>query len=73
MSLRFGVHFSGCGVAASAALFVYLSSIVKEPPEMFCGGFWVRLWRRAQFSMLHCRGIIARLRFGVSDGGTRKM
>ena len=33
--LRFGVHFSGCMVAASAALFVYWSSFVKEPPKMF--------------------------------------
>jgi hypothetical protein len=29
------VHFSGCTVAASAALFVYWSSFVKEPPKMF--------------------------------------
>jgi len=53
-----GVH--GGRFAASAALFVYLSSFVKDPPKMFCGGGRVRLWRRARFSMLYCRWIIAR-------------
>jgi hypothetical protein len=63
-----GVH----GGRFCLALFVYLSSFVKEPPKMFfCGG--VRLWRRAQFLMLHCRGIIARLRLRICDGRTRKM
>jgi len=37
----------------------------KSRRRWFYGGWWVRLWRRAQFSMLHCRGIITRLRFGV--------
>jgi hypothetical protein len=31
--LRFGVHFWGCGVAASAALFVYLSSFCQRAAE----------------------------------------
>jgi hypothetical protein len=30
VSLRFGVHFSGCGVAAFTALFVYLSSFCQR-------------------------------------------
>ena len=31
--LRFGVHFSGCAVAASAALFVYLSPFCRRAAE----------------------------------------
>jgi hypothetical protein len=31
--LRFGVHFPGCMVAASAALFVYLSSFCQRAAE----------------------------------------
>ena len=27
----------------------------KSRRRCFCGGFWVRLWRRAQFSMVHSR------------------
>ena len=49
-----------------------LIRLVKEPPKMVFGGVLLRLWRRAQFSMLHCRGIIARLRFGVCDGVQEK-
>ena len=33
MFLRFGVHFSGCGVAAFSALFVYLSSFCQRASE----------------------------------------
>ena len=62
------VHFSGAGAVASTAHRLLL----KEPPKMVFGGVLLRLWRRAQFSMLHCRGIIVRLRFGVCDGRTRK-
>jgi hypothetical protein len=63
-----GVHFSGAGAVASTAYRL----LVKEPPKMVFGGVLLRLWRRAQFSMLHCRGIIVRLRFGVCDGRTKK-
>jgi hypothetical protein len=55
MFVQFGVHFSGCGIAASSCfcpLFVYLS---KSRRRWFCGGCWVRLWRRARFLMLYCR------------------
>jgi len=47
-----GRRFYGC-----RPLFVYLS---KSHQRWFCGGWCVRLWRRTQFSMLHCRGIIAK-------------
>ena len=61
--------FGGAGLPLTACLHV-----VKEAAENgFCSGFCVRLWRRAQFSMLHCWGIIARLRLGVCEGGTKKM
>jgi hypothetical protein len=59
------VHFTGCGIAVSAALFVYLSSLIfKEPPKMVCGGLWVRLWRRgtvfdAVLSVNYCAIAIA--------------
>jgi hypothetical protein len=33
VSLRFGVHFSGCGVAAFTALFVYLLSFCQRAAE----------------------------------------
>ncbi len=33
MFLRFGVHFSGCGVAAFTALCVYLSSYCQRTAE----------------------------------------
>jgi hypothetical protein len=33
VSLRFGVHFSGCRVAAYAALFAYLSSFCQRAAE----------------------------------------
>jgi hypothetical protein len=33
VSLRFGVHFSGCGVGAFTALFVYLSSYCQRTAE----------------------------------------
>ena len=33
MSLRFGVDFSGCGVAAFSALLVYLSSFCQRAAE----------------------------------------
>ena len=33
MFLRFGVHLARCGIATFSALFVYLSSFVKEAPE----------------------------------------
>jgi len=33
VSLQFGVHFSGCGVAAFSALFVYLSSYCQRAAE----------------------------------------
>jgi hypothetical protein len=32
--LRFGVHFSGCGVAASNRLLSTYRVLVKEPPKM---------------------------------------
>jgi hypothetical protein len=32
-----------------------------------------RLWRRAHFPMVHCRGIIAPIMVHVCDGGTGKM
>jgi hypothetical protein len=61
---------SGYGLAAFTACL----HVVKEPPKIvFAAGFWVRRWRRAQFSMLHCRGIIAGLGISVCEGGTRKM
>ena len=41
MFLRFGVHLARCGVAAFAALFVYLSSFCQRAAEDgFCGGLW---------------------------------
>ena len=33
MFLRFGVHFTGCRIAAFAALFVYLSSYCQRAAE----------------------------------------
>ena len=39
------------GGAGAPLLVLYLCTcplVVKELPKMFCGGLWVRLWRRAQ-------------------------
>jgi len=54
-------------------LYCFIVHFSKSRRRWFCGGWWIRLWRRAQFSMLHCRGIIAGLGLGVCDCGTRKM
>jgi hypothetical protein len=70
--LRFGVHLPRCGIATFNSLSSTLRQLFKERRRWFCGGCWVRLWRRTQFSILHCRGIIARLRLRVCDGGTKK-
>ena len=50
-------------LTAYCPLIVYLS---KSRRRWFCGGFWVRLWRRTQFSMLHCRGNYCRIADCVS-------
>jgi len=52
---------------------VLVVSFSKSRRRSFCGGWSVRLWRRAQFSMERSRRILAALRFGVCVVGTRKM
>jgi hypothetical protein len=57
---------------AGSRLALRLFRLRKSKNPWFERDECVRLWRRAHFSMLHCRGMIAPMLVQVCDGGYGK-
>jgi len=71
--LRFGGVFLEGGNWFLPPLFFSVCQRTRTAEEWIFAGLRVRLWRRAQFSMLHWWGIFALIMVHVCDGGTGKM
>jgi hypothetical protein len=68
--LQFGVHFSGCGLTAFTACL----HVVKEAAENgFAADFGSVSGDGRSFRCCIVGEILAQLRLGVCEGGTRKM